>query len=265
LIDNPSIIRISLAHEAEIAKNTRKSNPSARSSKPLPLIRDVPVTNSINLEPSAKAERTRSAILAASEQMFARSGYAATRLEDVAEVVGLTRAALFYYFRDKQTLFDAMLDNAFGSLATHLDESLSMPGSVIARIEGAVNAWVDAVVARPTIANLLLRYAADAEQQSFQRIYSSSERLFRTYWDLVEQGRASGELKPMHDNPLHATSAVIGHTVFYISAMATLLPSEDFKSLAPEQVAAHKHDLMLTVRHQLGIVVGRQTKKRSKT
>jgi TetR/AcrR family transcriptional regulator len=223
------------------------------------------VTNPINLEPSAKAERTRSAILAASEQMFARGGYAATRLEDVAEVVGLTRAALFYYFRDKQTLFDAMLDNAFGSLATHLDDALSMPGSVIARIEGAVNAWVDAVVARPTIANLLLRYAADAEQQSSQQIYSSSERLFRTYWELVELGRANGELKPLHDNPLHATSAVIGHTVFYISAMATLLPSEDFKSLAPEQVEAHKHDLMLTVRHQLGIVSGRQTKKRNKS
>ena len=52
----------------------------------------------------AKAERTRAAILAAAESLFARRGYAATRLEDVAEAVGVKRAALFYHFRDKQAL-----------------------------------------------------------------------------------------------------------------------------------------------------------------
>ena len=96
--------------------------------------------------------------------MFASSGYAATRLEDVAEAVGLTtRAALFYYFADKQTLYDATLENAFGSLASHLDEALSTPGTIPQRIERAVEAWIDAIVARPTLGRLILRYVADAK------------------------------------------------------------------------------------------------------
>ena len=53
--------------------------------------------------PLAKAQRTRAAILAAAERLFARRGYAATRLEDVAEAVGLKRAALFYHFRDRRS------------------------------------------------------------------------------------------------------------------------------------------------------------------
>jgi TetR/AcrR family transcriptional regulator len=218
----------------------------------------LPVSSSVNdsdqLELSAKAGRTRSAILVAAESLFARKGYAATRLEDVAEAVGLTtRAALFYYFPDKQALYDAMLENAFGSLAAHLDEALSVPGPIATRIERAVEAWVDAIMARPTIARLILRYVADAEERPAQRIYSSSERLLRTYLALFEEGRASGELEPLDDNPFHAASAVIGTTVFYVSALAALIPFGDFEPLAPRQVTAHKRDVLSTVQRLLGI------------
>jgi TetR/AcrR family transcriptional regulator len=222
-----------------------------------------PKSNPVDSKPSAKkAARTRSAILAAAERLFARRGYAATRLEDVGEAVGLTRAALFYYFLDKETLHEAMLEDAFGSLAAHLDEALSAPGPIAKRFERAVDAWVDALVARPTIASLILRYVADSEERRpSQNIYSASERLFRTYWALFEQGRASGEIKPLHDNPFHAASAVIGHTVFYVNALSTLIPFGDFKPSAPKQVAAHKSDLLRTVRRQLGITANRKARR----
>ena len=58
----------------------------------------------------AKAQRTRAAILEAAERLFARRGYAATRLEDVADAVGLKRAALFYHFRDKTELARVLLE-----------------------------------------------------------------------------------------------------------------------------------------------------------
>jgi hypothetical protein len=112
---------------------------------------------------------------------------------------------------------------------------------------------VDAIMARPTIARLILRYVADAEERPAQRIYSSSERLLRTYLALFEKGRASGELTPLDDNPFHAASAVIGTTVFYVSALASLIPFGDFEPLAPRQVAAHKRDVLSTVQRLLGI------------
>jgi len=217
-----------------------------------PPTRPSSVNDNNPLELSAKARKTRSVILAAAEQFFARTGYAATRLEDVAESLGLTRASLFYYFRDKQTLYDAMLENAFSSLAVHLGEALSVPGPIATRIERAVEAWVDALVARPTIARLILRYVADAEERPTQRIYSSSEQFRSMYWALFEHGRASGELKPIHEDPFHAASAVVGHTVFYVAGLATIIPG-DFKPLTPEQVTAHKSDVLHSVRYLLGI------------
>jgi len=61
-----------------------------------------------------------------------------------------------------------------------------------------------------------------------------------------------GELRPLHDDPFHAASALLGATVFYVSALASLLPAADFDPLAPAEVAAHKRGVLRTARHLLG-------------
>jgi len=201
----------------------------------------------------AKAERTRAAILAAAERLFARHGYAATRLEDVAGAVGVRRAALFYHFRDKQALYDAVIEDAFGALVARLDAAFSEGGPIAPRIERAVEAWVDAIVARPALARLILRHAADAEERPTTHIFPAAERLLRMGWALFAEGRRSGELAPLHDDPFHSASALLGATVFYVSALAPLLPPGDFDPFAPAQVAAHKRDALRTARRLLGI------------
>ena len=207
----------------------------------------------IAVEPSAKAERTRAAILAAAERQFARHGFVATRLEDVAAAVHLKRAALFYHFRDKQSLYDAVVADAFGSLAARLEEAFSASNPIPVRIERAVEGWIDTVVARPTLARLILRHAAEADEHATQGMFPGTDHFVRLAWSLFEQGKRNGDFKPALDDPFHAASTVIGATVFYVTALAQLIPSASFKPLAPEQIAAHKRDSLRTVRLLLGI------------
>jgi TetR/AcrR family transcriptional regulator len=219
-------------------------------------------TKPLALEPSAKAERTRAAILAAAEQQFARRGFVATRLEDVAAAVDLKRAALFYHFRDKQSLYDAVVADAFGSLTTRLTEAFSAPEAITVRIERAVEAWVDTVVERPTLARLILRHAAEADDHGAQGLFPAAGQFLKVGWSLFEQGKARGEFKPVHDDPFHAASAVIGATVFYVAALAPLLPNATFKPLTPEQARTHKRDAIHTVRLLLGIPARRRVAKK---
>lgn len=199
------------------------------------------------------AKGTRSAILEAAENLFARRGYAVTRLEDVGEAVGLTRPALFYHFPDKQTLYKAVLEEAFKPLVENIDAALSSSKPVAQRIEDAMGAWVDGVASRPTLSRLILRHVADADEHPMQAIYPESDRFIQTAWMLVEQGIASGELKPLHDDPFHAASAAIGTTVFYVNALSVLIPTGTYDPLEPHQIAAHKKEAINTVRRLLGI------------
>jgi len=215
------------------------------------------------IQKPAKAERTRAAILAAAEQAFARRGYAATRLEDVADAVGVKRPALFYHFRDKQALYDAVIEEALGDLVARIERSLFASGPIAPRIEGAVEAWIDAIQARPALARLILRHAADAEERPSTRLFPAAERLMQRAWSLFEEGRQSGELQPLHDDPFHCASALVGATVFYVSAFAPLLPIGDFDPLAPEQMAAHRRDALRTARRLLGIGLPRPTRRSS--
>jgi TetR/AcrR family transcriptional regulator len=209
-----------------------------------------------SIEPSsARAERTRAAILAAAEDLFARHGYASTRLEDVADTVLMTRAALFYYFRDKQFLFDAVLSYSFGELGEKLEKILAARrGSVTARLEKAMAAWLDAIIERPARARLILRLVADNTETLSHGIFSDNNQIAAKFWALFEQGRQSGELKPLHNDIFHIASAVIGTAVFYVAALSVLLPEGGgFKPLAPEHAASHKQEALLQMRLLLGI------------
>src|SRR5258705_10630232 len=55
-----------------------------------------------------KAER-REAILAAALEEFSTSGFAATRLDDVARRAGVAKGTIYLYFRDKETLFQELV------------------------------------------------------------------------------------------------------------------------------------------------------------
>jgi hypothetical protein len=119
-------------------------------------------------------------------------------------------------------------------------------------VEKGVEAWVDTMVERPTLARIILRHAAEAEEHP-TGIFPGAESLLRAGWALFEQGRKTGELKPVHEDPFHAASAVLGATVFFVTGFSALLPNANFKPLAPKQVEMHKTNALRTLHLLLGI------------
>ncbi|MFT2621799.1 TetR/AcrR family transcriptional regulator, partial [Escherichia coli] len=59
----------------------------------------------------APAERPGE-ILEAALALFVEKGFAATRLDDVAERAGLSKAAIYLYFEDKTALFQGVVRQA---------------------------------------------------------------------------------------------------------------------------------------------------------
>lgn len=63
----------------------------------------------LQTEPTATRER----ILAAASHTFARKGYQAASLDEVAQFAGMTKGAIYWHFRSKNDLFFALLDHKF--------------------------------------------------------------------------------------------------------------------------------------------------------
>lgn len=68
-----------------------------------------------------RAER-REKILAAATEAFARSGFAATGLDDIASEAGVTRVILYRHFDSKTDLYQAVLDRMGARLNAHVED-----------------------------------------------------------------------------------------------------------------------------------------------
>lgn len=55
---------------------------------------------------------TREKLLDAAEIVFWDKGVSSTSLQDIAQAAGLTRGAIYWHFKDKATLFNAMMDRS---------------------------------------------------------------------------------------------------------------------------------------------------------
>jgi TetR/AcrR family transcriptional regulator len=191
-------------------------------------------------------------VLAAAEARFAERGFAATRLEDVALRVGVRRASLLYYFRDKEELYDAVLAELTRVLLARVSAALRGPGTLAERGLAAVGAWVDFVGERPGFARILLREAVDATTERAPRIARHAAPFYALAEELFVEARASG-LSSASLDPIQLASQVAGTTLFFVAALPALAPALRFDPLAPERLAAHRAEVLRSARQLLGL------------
>jgi AcrR family transcriptional regulator len=81
-------------------------------------------------------------ILAAALECFAKSGFAGTRMDDVAAAAGVTKGTLYLYFPNKEALFEAVVRGAVLPVITmaqeHIEQSTE---SASALLEWLLRRW----------------------------------------------------------------------------------------------------------------------------
>ena len=66
------------------------------------------------------ADKTKSAILSASTQLFAEKGFIGASISDIAEVVGVSKSSIYHYFPSKESILHALID----SFAQEVDQMI---------------------------------------------------------------------------------------------------------------------------------------------
>ncbi|HEY1740323.1 MAG TPA: helix-turn-helix domain-containing protein, partial [Acidimicrobiia bacterium] len=82
----------------------------------------------------SRARDTRGEILAVASELFTDKGYDATSLREIAERLGITKAALYYHFPSKEDILRALLE-PIGAIVGELLERLERSRNV--------NDWAD--------------------------------------------------------------------------------------------------------------------------
>ena len=88
----------------------------------------APASTSPEPAPGSPVSATRARILDVALELFSEHGFEGTTLQQIADRLGLTKAALYYHFRSKDDLVRALVAPAITDLDKLLDAYEREPG-----------------------------------------------------------------------------------------------------------------------------------------
>src|SRR5262245_50745986 len=112
------------------------------------------------------ADATRTRLLDAAEVLFGQKGFDGVRLREIAERADATVPLLCHHFKDKETLYSAVIDRAlerFAELGWHV---LRDAGTMQARLDALIAGLVDLLAAEPLKTSVLHRELADGGERA---------------------------------------------------------------------------------------------------
>src|SRR5437764_12026784 len=172
----------------------------------------------------APTERPKE-ILEAALELFVEKGFAGTRLDDVAERAGLSKAAIYLYFDDKLTLFQGVIRQAVISNFSTVEGMLAAHrGPVAALLPGILDFMASRIEETPlaSIAKLVI-----AESRAFPEIgrFYLKEVIGRgipLFEGLVRRGIGQGEFRAV--DPMLTVRSLVGPMLLAILWKAVFEP-----------------------------------------
>ena len=119
-----------------------------------------PVMSPLDMGRPKKADidvETTERILSAAEEAFGNAGFAAARLEDIADAAGLRRPSLLYHFPTKDALYAATVTRSFERLRDVLGSAIAVEGTFDSRLDQLSGTYVRFLIANPAVARIVVR------------------------------------------------------------------------------------------------------------
>ncbi|MFE9763844.1 TetR/AcrR family transcriptional regulator [Streptomyces sp. NPDC005808] len=150
------------------------------------------------------------AIIGAARQEFSEQGYGATSIRDIAQRAGVSLSALYYYYKGKQELLVAILDEGLDAYFDACDAALAGVGDDPAeRLEALVSASVRFRTDHPVQSTIVLTEGRSLEPEHLERYRKNEERASQQFREVIERGVAEGIfLTPYPDDARRAVIAM---------------------------------------------------------
>jgi AcrR family transcriptional regulator len=169
------------------------------------------------------ADRSQNTILAAARDEFAEFGLGGARMDRIAERASLNKRLIYYYFEDKEKLFEAVLEQAYLHIR-EAERELKLldlkPADAVRRlVEFTWNYYLD----HPEFLTLLnsANLHKARHLQGSDRVREMNSPLIAMLGEILERGRKEGSFRGGID-PVQLYVSIAALSYFYLSNSFTL-------------------------------------------
>src|ERR1700690_447476 len=176
-------------------------------------------TRTLRLGTRGRPEESRAAILNAAVAEFADYGIAGARTDAIARAARVNKALLYYYFKDKDALYEAVLDHVFGGLRDRVTPVLDSKLPPRQKMLEYLGAYFDYIAANPCFPRVVQAewMRAGAGSPRMQRVAKEYFRpIFEKVAEVLREGISAGEFRAV--NPMDFLPSLAAVIVFYFGA-----------------------------------------------
>lgn len=169
------------------------------------------------------ADRSQAAILAAARDEFAQFGLGGARVDRIAERAGVNKRLIYYYFEDKEKLFEAVLEQAYLDIREQERKLRLLDQPPAEALRKLVEFTWNYYLAHPEFLTLLnsanlhkARHLAES-----RRARELNSPLIEMLAEILERGRKQGAFRGGVD-PVQLYVSIAALSYFYLSNSYTL-------------------------------------------
>jgi TetR/AcrR family transcriptional regulator len=189
-----------------------------------------------------RPEKSRAAILRAAVAEFAEHGIGGARTDAIARAARVNKALLYYYFKDKDALYEAVLDNVFSGLRERVMPVLESRLEPREKLLEYAGRYFDYIAANPRFPRVVqgewMRMGPKGNPRMMRIAREYFAPTYRRVAEMLREGAEKGQFRVV--NPMDFLPSMVGIIIFYFStapAMKTLLKID---LLSKERIAERR-------------------------
>ena len=187
------------------SRSSRSVNASRR--------RRQPVRRAVSARPGTSAKRNthrRSVeIIEAAAQVFAEHGYHGATTQDIADILRIRQASLYYYVPSKEAALELVCIQGVAGFFETAQAIASGPGKARERLAGLIRAHMVPILDRGNFVRVFLTQRQFLPNRSRRRVGKWSRGLEKIFETVIRDGMRKGEFRGDLD-PRLTTLAILG-------------------------------------------------------
>lgn len=142
----------------------------------------------------------RKLILDIAARLFARGGYSATTVRDIADEAGILSGSLYHHFSSKEAIIREILENYLEGLLANYDQIVGKGLSAKETLHALVEEAFQMIAEQPHSVALYQNEAAFLQTiPGFEFLKSQSQRIEEVWQAQLAQGQAEGDIRDSLD------------------------------------------------------------------
>jgi TetR/AcrR family fatty acid metabolism transcriptional regulator len=176
-------------------------------------------------------EARRRQILRAAARVFARKGFAGTRVGDIAQEAGIAYGLIYHYFENKDAILACLFEDNWAVTLKVVDDIDRQGGSLRQKLRSIAGFFLEAWRLDPDLVDVLMREVVRSPRFLERRSIEAFQRIFDVMERILAAHRERGELRPAVDPRLAAFQFVGSLEILLTGFVARELLAEDPKTI----------------------------------